>query len=1572
MMKNRLTKRMFQMAALALAMQLVLAVAPARAQLDETCKVLVNNQIVQVGFGGEFRLRNIPAGNNFVRLYAICTKAGVTRYGRSVFYQVRNRESIVLSELDFVWRNTPFPTTAAIIAVADNATLSQINDTTQIRVTAVLSDSTQKNVTARGFGSSYTSSNPSVASVDLQGRVTANGIGTALITVNNEGATAVTRITVAPANLLTTVEGLVQLESGAAAIGATVVVPGFGETIVTDTTGKFSFSGIYAPLGSLKARAYNMVNNQLLLGLTGNLRLIQGGITDAGIIVIKPVINYVYWKDAVNGAWNDATKWSTNAVPAANDNVFIGVPGNITVTNSTTTTIKSLLCDESFTLSGGSFAVSDSSEMTSIFTFSGGTLAGNGALTIFGALIWSGGTMAAGGSTNVAASGLMDLSTATAKFSNRTINNFGTNTVSGAGNFNISSGSSFNNQVGGIFVIGSDGNIFGNGSFNNMGTLRKTGTTGITTFNGPRFNNNSGTVDMLTGTLNLFSGGTSTGGIFTVASGASLLFNVVTHVFSGAYSGSGTGLIQLTGTIQINANGATFNFTGGGFQWSSGTISGPGALTNTGNFNMTGPFSNKILRGGATINNSGTVTWTSTGTIFGGEGSVFNNQAGGTFDIRDNAFFDGDGIGGNRTVFINAGRIVKSAGTSTSTLEVTFNNNNGTIEAQIGTLALTAGGNNTGGTFTVADTANLNLSSGNFVYTRGTLNVTSGALNLSGGTHKFSGNYSGSGVGSIQLSGGTLQIDTTVVATFNFTGGGFQWSSGTISGPGALTNTGNFNMTGPFSNKIFRSGATINNSGTVTWTGTGTIFGGERTGFNNLASGTFDIRVDAFFDGDGIGGTRTVFINAGRIVKSAGTSTSTLEVTFNNNNGTIEAQIGTLALTAGGNNTGGTFTVADTANLNLSSGNFVYTRGTLNVTSGALNLSGGTHKFSGNYSGSGVGSIQLSGGTLQIDTTVVATFNFTGGGFQWSSGTISGPGALTNTGNFNMTGPFSNKIFRSGATINNSGTVTWTGTGTIFGGERTGFNNLASGTFDIRVDAFFDGDGIGGTRTVFNNVGSVIKSAGASTATLEVTFNNANGNINVQTGILTLSAGGNKAGGTFTVATGANLNFSGTHVFSGSFSGAIDGIVDFGTFQIDPAGVTLNFPGQGFTWNSGTILGSGILTNTGNFSITGATTKNFRGGAAIDNSGTVSWTGTGNIQGGEGAVFNNLAGGTFDIQVNASFNGAVLGGIRTAFNNVGSVIKSAGTLTTTLDVTFNNTNGTIDVQTGGLTLSAGGNKTGGVFTVATGANLNFSGTPHVFSGSFTGAIDGIVDFVTFQIDPAGATLNFPGQGFTWNTGTITGTGILTNAGNLSITSSSSKNFRGGATINNSGTATWAGTGAIFGGESAVFNNLAGGTFDIQVNASFNGAVLGGTRTAFNNVGSVIKSIGTLTTTLDVTFNNSGTTDIRTGILSFSNGYTQQTSSSNIGITINGIADFGQHRTTAGITTLAGDLNVSLNNFTPAVGNSFQVMTFVNRNNTQFANINLPVLPSGLIWGLPVYTTTSLTLPVQAGLQQTAK
>jgi hypothetical protein len=122
-------------------------ITPASAQLDETCKITINGQTANVGLGGEFQIRNVPAGPDLFRVYAICTKDGKTRYGRSELFQIIANRSFFLSELDMQWSDTPFPTVESITAEPDTAKLSSISEATQIRVIANLSDGKKKDVT---------------------------------------------------------------------------------------------------------------------------------------------------------------------------------------------------------------------------------------------------------------------------------------------------------------------------------------------------------------------------------------------------------------------------------------------------------------------------------------------------------------------------------------------------------------------------------------------------------------------------------------------------------------------------------------------------------------------------------------------------------------------------------------------------------------------------------------------------------------------------------------------------------------------------------------------------------------------------------------------------------------------------------------------------------------------------------------------------------------------------------------------------------------------------------------------------------------------------------------------------------------------------------------------------------------------------------------------------------------------------------------------------------------------------------------------------------------------------------
>ena len=229
--------------------------------------------------------------------------------------------------------------------------------------------------------------------------------------------------------------------------------------------------------------------------------------------------------------------------------------------------------------------------------------------------------------------------------------------------------------------------------------------------------------------------------------------------------------------------------------------------------------------------------------------------------------------------------------------------------------------------------------------------------------------------------------------------------------------------------------------------------------------------------------------------------------------------------------------------------------------------------------------------------------------------------------------------------------------------------------------------------------------------------------------------------------------------------------------------------------------------------------------------------------------------------------------------------------TTTINVSLQNDR-TVDVDTGTLSITRGGASTG-TFEVASAAALKFTanytanqgtaiigaGSTQLTSGTFSiGATSVGVDALTaLNLQLAGGTLGAAGDltmdaggVFTWSGGTMDGGGKVTipETGQLNINGGSNKSLRD-RTINNSGTTTWSGSGNINSGLGAVFNNLAGGIFDVKNDRSFS-YNLGGGAPVFNNTGTVRKTSGAGTTTISVTFNNTGIIDIQTGIVNFTN------------------------------------------------------------------------------------------------------
>jgi hypothetical protein len=357
-------------------------------------------------------------------------------------------------------------------------------------------------------------------------------------------------------------------------------------------------------------------------------------------------------------------------------------------------------------------------------------------------------------------------------------------------------------------------------------------------------------------------------------------------------------------------------------------------------------------------------------------------------------------------------------------------------------------------------------------------------------------------------------------------------------------------------------------------------------------------------------------------------------------------------------------------------------------------------------------------------------------------------------------------------------------------------------------------------------------------------------------------------------------------------------------------------------------------------------------------------------------------------------------------DNAGTFRKSVNTGTTTVSsgIGFNNW-GTVEVESGALQLTSGGTNSGS-FELALGAALNLSGGTFVsdVSSSIAGAgqltvsggtanLAGFVNVSGSNVF-SGGTANLTGNYICTNntliigitgvaggaanfngTGTVapavlhlTGTGTLGGSNTVSVVNEMnwtagtmsgggrtiispgatlnaaipSVAILSGRTLENGGTILLTGTGNLGVTGGAVITNRPGALFRFENESAFG---LGGTANGrFDNVGTFRKSAGAGTSTVvnGLTFNNSGTVDIRSGILAANGGYV---SSSNallncaLGGTTAG-TNYGQLKV-AGTVTLNGALGVDLiNGFSPALNDTFIVLTAGTRNGT-FANFFYP-------------------------------
>jgi hypothetical protein len=811
----------------------------------------------------------------------------------------------------------------------------------------------------------------------------------------------------------------------------------------------------------------------------------------------------------------------------------------------------------------------------------------------------------------------------------------------------------------------------------------------------------------IAGTVNVASGATldlstSSNGI-VLAAGASLAgagsyVDTQTLTINGAVTAPTnfvfqTGIIQGTGTFTI-PSGATF-------EWQAGEMITQGGTTNFASgsnliFDQN-PIKYDIDR---TINDAATTTWSSAGDIEVDGLAVFTSS--GNFTINNDQLLTGTGT------FVNSGTLTKTSTTSTGTTEVTLKyNDSGTTISQSGILQLSNNGLGSGVFSLPNATSVINLvGSGASAY-----QFLTGASFTGSGTLQIGGQSAGGGYPVLNVNASVPNLDIesgTLSGTGNLTiSGKLTLNNGSINLPNVTLGTGSTLL-------LSGSGVADFDTGNFTNNGTITLSGSETFELNNGA--TFTNAGSFLIQNDTVGGNGEIllvngtFINTGSITKttpSGPSGTSTLQGATNFvNDGTITATSGQLVLDVNGTSNGGHFTAAANAGLFFSRV-WALDAGTL--------LSG-TGNFGGVQAGTGSATVTVNTsltipnysipfGTLDVatgDTVTIPTLSVT-------NGTLGGAGSIVipSGGTLLLNGGGTDNF--DTATVTNNGTATFAGTENLQIINGATFNN--AGSFLIQSDTNGGNGEILLSSAIFNNSGSITKTTTAGpSATTTISggspFNNS-GTITASSGRLVLDNDGNSTGHFFAAAS-AGIFFSrdwnldaGTVLGGTGNYGIVEAATGGGTvvantnltvadFSVPFGGLSVS-AGATFTTPNLTVSGA-TLNGTGTISIPSGGTFAISGSAGItfdqvtiNNAGSATWVGSGQISLSGDATIDNLAGGTFAI----SSDQEIFGGSAGLLENSGTLIKtSTSTLgTTTIGVTFDDLGGSvIDINSGNLSV----------------------------------------------------------------------------------------------------------------------------------------------------------------------------------------------------------------------------------------------------------------------------------------------
>jgi hypothetical protein len=272
----------------------------------------------------------------------------------------------------------------------------------------------------------------------------------------------------------------------------------------------------------------------------------------------------------------------------------------------------------------------------------------------------------------------------------------------------------------------------------------------------------------------------------------------------------------------------------------------------------------------------------------------------------------------------------------------------------------------------------------------------------------------------------------------------------------------------------------------------------------------------------------------------------------------------------------------------------------------------------------------------------------------------------------------------------------------------------------------------------------------------------------------------------------------------------------------------------------------------------------------------------------------------------------------------GFMEKSGGTNSYTIQPPVIITDGTVEVDSGTLVLSAslGYLCSNGTFNVSNNAALDLTGgSGALWSGVMTGSGSGHVLLSSGEIVSHGMTFNFPPNYFWWTGGNLgqdgQGNSTFTNAGAMTVFTAGGP-FFSLATLYNEGLIVETNAGALAGG---VLENEASGTWEFAGDGGI------GPTSDFINYGLVLKSSGTGNSVINNSYNQGGIVEADTGTMTLAGNRSSSNGTFIVGT--DAVVDLtgGDQPTWAGVMTGSGAGQVTLSSGNIAAASNGLVLNF---------------------------------------------